>query len=113
MEFNQAVTDDYQSLHMRHKKMFFNAGYELPAIIYWNLRPKTTSFPATIDTPGVAMLSGFSSDLLKLFMERIELTPMSMHHIRLQTILFCSVASLICVAYRYYVICTTTICGGD
>jgi hypothetical protein len=37
MQFNEAIPDDYQSLHQRHKKMFFEAGYELPAIIYWNL----------------------------------------------------------------------------
>ena len=47
-----------------------SAGYaKAPTIVFWNVSARTESFPATADTPGVAMVSGFSQNLLKLFME--------------------------------------------
>ena len=49
------------------------AGYAAaPTIVFWNVRGDTHSFPATADTPGVEMVSGFSQNLLKLFMEGEE-----------------------------------------
>lgn len=79
MQFNAAIAagKDYQTTHATISAMYKRLGYTIPNIVYWNLRPNITSFPATTGMPGVALLSGFSSDLLKLFMQRIEFTPMS------------------------------------
>jgi hypothetical protein len=35
-------------------------GFKVPRIVIWNLSAGTTDFHATADTPGVAMLSGWS-----------------------------------------------------
>ena len=43
--------------------------YPVPRVIFWNLRGDTEDFPAKADTPGVDMISGFSANLLKLFMD--------------------------------------------
>ncbi|KAG0587916.1 hypothetical protein KC19_2G201000 [Ceratodon purpureus] len=50
-------------------KKFSDAGYGLPPdIIFWNLRD-SASTPVVHDQGGVAMVSGFSKNLLKLFLQ--------------------------------------------
>ena len=53
---------------------FRNAGYTAPEFIYWNARPEVRGFPVQADTPGTQMVSGFSTDLLKLFLEGSNMT---------------------------------------
>jgi len=58
------------SEQMRITAAWRKAGYAAaPTIVFWNVRGDTRSFPAAADTPGVEMVSGFSQNLLKLFME--------------------------------------------
>ena len=40
----------------------------MPQIVFWNLRD-SRSTPVTSTQPGVAMMSGFSKNLVKLFLE--------------------------------------------
>lgn len=54
--------------HEKMRAAFAAAGYAMPRIVFWNLRGDTRDFVAAADTPGVDMLSGFSPNLLKLFM---------------------------------------------
>ena len=53
---------------------FEAAGYKLPQVVYWNLRASCIrgqkSTPVTYDQEGVALVSGFSGQLLKLFMDQ-------------------------------------------
>ena len=42
--------------------------YPVPRVIFWNLRSDTKDFPVSSDTVGVDMVSGFSPNLLKLFL---------------------------------------------
>lgn len=58
------------------KRKYEENGLTLPKIVFWNLRDSTTSFPVRQDTPGVALMNGFSSEMLKLFMEDGEITPL-------------------------------------
>lgn len=50
------------------------AGYKLPQVVFWNLRASDTpgqkSTPVQFNEKGVALVSGFSGQLLKLFMEK-------------------------------------------
>jgi hypothetical protein len=46
----------------------------VPRIVFWNLRGDTLDFPATADTPGVDLVSGYSAMGLKMFMEEGDLT---------------------------------------
>ena len=43
--------------------------YELPHMVYWNLRGDTVGFPVQADTPNTQMLSGFSADMIPLVLE--------------------------------------------
>lgn len=51
------------------------SGYKMPRIVFWNLRGDTIDFPSPGDKTGVAMLSGFSPNLLKLIIDGEELSP--------------------------------------
>ncbi len=79
MQFNQAVRSGQQgnleSTVFNHagndvRQKFRDAGYEPPHIVFWNLRAGgAPNFQAEADTPGVSMVSGYSQQLMKDFME--------------------------------------------
>jgi len=50
------------------KKSKYGVAFPVPRVIFWNLRGNTRDYPAEADTPGVDMVSGFSPNLLKLFL---------------------------------------------
>ncbi|XP_025811439.1 uncharacterized protein LOC112889163 [Panicum hallii] len=72
MEFDQASANpwrwetDYEAICRK----FRDAGYGdvVPQIVFWNLRD-SRSTPVTSTQPGVAMVSGFSKNFVKLFLE--------------------------------------------
>jgi len=79
MQFDEARSDQYnrnpdgwETNHQKITKEFKAAGYDVPEIVYWNLAGRVAAKPVTKETPGVAMLSGFSGNLLKVFMENEE-----------------------------------------
>ncbi|KAJ1308502.1 hypothetical protein OPQ81_004206 [Rhizoctonia solani] len=75
MQFDQSVYrrassrgDTWETTHDRVANAFKEAGYEPPEIVYWNLQRCTTK-PVLKDTPGTALITGFSANMMKLFME--------------------------------------------
>ncbi|PUZ59882.1 hypothetical protein GQ55_4G079000 [Panicum hallii var. hallii] len=72
MEFDQASANpwrwetDYEAICRK----FRDAGYGdvVPQIVFWNLRD-SRSTPVTSTQPGVALVSGFSKNFVKLFLE--------------------------------------------
>lgn len=79
MQFDAATqAGRYQTAYDAVKKMYADAGYTVPQIVFWNLRDTHSSFPVRKDTPGVALMSGFSSEMLKLFLNDEEITPYTM-----------------------------------
>ncbi|KAG0287656.1 hypothetical protein BGZ96_008448 [Linnemannia gamsii] len=79
MEFDQAVKGGSTSTEMFTnysvvKRNFEAAGYELPQIVFWNLAGSSRgNKPAKSNQKGVAMVSGFSGMLMKLFLDGSEL----------------------------------------
>ena len=73
MQFDEACCGGSSSLETDYQKIqrkFKKAGYKVPKIIFWNLRESISSgTPVLFDTVGTAMVSGWSGQLLKLFME--------------------------------------------
>lgn len=88
MQFDVAqkgASNKWTSRYARIKDEFYMAGmnaigepYDVPTIIYWNLRGDTNTVPDTFNTEGVVMLSGFSAKMLKhVFDDTINtLTPL-------------------------------------
>ncbi|KAK3132112.1 hypothetical protein QOZ80_6AG0515970 [Eleusine coracana subsp. coracana] len=70
MEFDQASQNPWETDYQAICRKFRDAGYGdvVPQIVFWNLRD-SRSTPVTSTQPGVAMVSGFSKNLVKLFLE--------------------------------------------
>ncbi|RZC55495.1 hypothetical protein C5167_014355 [Papaver somniferum] len=61
---------DYQVIQDKYRK----SGYmKVPEIVFWNLRD-SSSTPVLGQQKGVALVSGFSKNLLKLFLEGSDLS---------------------------------------
>lgn len=72
MEFDESQergTREWTTEHEGVAKAFEEAGYDLPEIVYWNLQGARGAKPVKADWEGVAVMSGFSSNMLKTFME--------------------------------------------
>ncbi|CAM8981106.1 unnamed protein product [Rhodiola kirilowii] len=80
MEFDEATTvsnfdktpsereswkTDYEVIQTKFQKHGYS---KVPEIVFWNLRDSSAT-PVPCDQPGVALLSGFSKNLLTLFLE--------------------------------------------
>ncbi|OEL16184.1 hypothetical protein BAE44_0022796 [Dichanthelium oligosanthes] len=70
MEFDQASANRWETDYETICRKFLEAGYGdvVPQIVFWNLRD-SGSTPVTSTQPGVAMVSGFSKNFVKLFLE--------------------------------------------
>lgn len=55
---------------------FVEHGYKLPKVVFWNLRGygygESASVPVTQTEEGTALVSGFSGQMLKLFMDDVN-----------------------------------------
>jgi len=82
MQFDEACpdTNENPTIYQNAKHKFEKAGYKLPSVVFWNLRGDTkNSFPVTMNEDGVALLSGYSAELLKVLMENPnDITPIGM-----------------------------------
>ncbi|GJM97827.1 hypothetical protein PR202_ga14783 [Eleusine coracana subsp. coracana] len=78
MEFDQASTRPWETDYEAITRKFKEAGYgdAIPEIVFWNLR-NSRSVPVTADQKGVALVSGFSKNMIKLFLEgdKLEFVP--------------------------------------
>lgn len=69
MEFDQASANPWETDYMIIKRSYEEAGYgEPPEIVFWNLRD-SRSTPVLSNQEGVALVSGFSKNLLKVFLD--------------------------------------------
>ncbi|EFX73537.1 hypothetical protein DAPPUDRAFT_325074 [Daphnia pulex] len=74
MEFDQCGGRKYETDYQFIKRKFEQAGYPLPSIVFWNLRGDgKRSKPVTKDEKNVALVSGFSGQMLKTFLESGEI----------------------------------------
>jgi hypothetical protein len=80
MQFNVAESGGYYSGTARSKtgfvhatasirEAFRKAGYEMPHLVFWNLRGSCTAQPCETISEGVSTMSGYSQAMLKAFME--------------------------------------------
>ncbi|CAI9115682.1 OLC1v1016657C1 [Oldenlandia corymbosa var. corymbosa] len=79
MEFDQASLKPWETDYRTIVRKYREKGYGncVPEIVFWNLR-NSKATPASGDEKGVALVSGFSKNLLTLFLEdNGELSPVS------------------------------------
>ena len=69
MEFDQASAHPWETDHQVIQRKFRQNGYpKVPEIVFWNLR-NSVATPVPSDQEGVALVSGFSKNLVTLFLE--------------------------------------------
>ncbi|TVU08369.1 hypothetical protein EJB05_41772, partial [Eragrostis curvula] len=70
MEFDEASSRPWETDHEAITRKFTEAGYgdAVPEIVFWNLRD-SESVPVTAEQKGVALVSGFSKNMVKLFLD--------------------------------------------
>jgi hypothetical protein len=75
MEFNAAVSSGGYSTRFKEtdwnptaqqmiSKMYEDAGYKMPQIVYWNIQSRNGGVPVAFDTQGTALVSGFSPAIM-------------------------------------------------
>lgn len=78
MQFDEATSDDKElnTLYATITNMFRQSNYTPPKFIFWNLNSENgETFPVDVSVNNTAMVSGFSEQLLKIFMEHDEFNP--------------------------------------
>jgi hypothetical protein len=83
MQFDHCVRHDDSAMQMARRK-YEDAGYELPALVFWNLND-SGSKPVKFNDNGVALISGFSPAVLKSVLSA-DLDKFNPENIMLQTI---------------------------
>jgi hypothetical protein len=68
MQFDQGDRAWSETSYEMMNRMFTEKGYELPHIIFWNLRATTSGYQVTADKPNTTMLSGYSTRMMDLFL---------------------------------------------
>ena len=73
MEMDRCSSTDKATYYQHMTKMFNDAGYELPKIIFWNVSARNDTFHATIED-GVQFASGQSTSVFKSIIKNTELS---------------------------------------
>ena len=69
MEFNEASMNPWETDYQAIQRKFRENGYQnVPEVVFWNLRD-SRSTPVLANQSGVALVSGFSKNLLTMFLE--------------------------------------------
>jgi hypothetical protein len=75
MQFNFCARYDDRAIDMIARK-FNDAGYEMPKVVFWNLRDAPGNKPVTVGENGVALVSGFSPAIVKSVLKADKFTPL-------------------------------------
>ena len=84
MQFNGCVRYDDTALQMMRRK-YEEAGYKMPAVVFWNLNATEDRQPVRFNESGVALVSGFSPSTMKAILAA-DLDKFSPEAIMLQTV---------------------------
>lgn len=78
MEFDRGVSSQTGTNFEGWKKFFEEEGYKLPTIIFWNVAGNSQGIPVTKFDNDVAMVSGFSTNILTNLLNLEKYTPIDM-----------------------------------
>ena len=76
MEFDEGVSSKNGTNFNFWKKSFEQEGYQLPIIIFWNVAGSINGIPVTKFDQDVAMISGFSTNVLDHLLSLDKYTPL-------------------------------------
>ena len=59
------------------EKMYTDAGYKTPKIVYWNIQSRNGDVPVAFDKAGTALISGFSPAILTSLLGGKSFSPVA------------------------------------
>ena len=68
MEFDHGVESCDERLFDSIKIKYEENGYDLPRLVFWNVNSRSGTIPVRENSLGVALVSGFSPNILKMVM---------------------------------------------
>lgn len=82
MEFDSAVSGGRNAkTYDNIKSRYFDAGYTMPRMVFWNLNGRKGNVPVTMLENGTALVSGFSPSIMKSLLGQVtspgSITPIS------------------------------------
>lgn len=77
MQFDRAMGNVSDNSYQMIDRMYADAGYKRPSIVYWNLNAKN-GVPATVDAKGTCLVSGYSPSIMGSVLKCENLNPESM-----------------------------------
>ncbi|KAL3687731.1 hypothetical protein R1sor_014040 [Riccia sorocarpa] len=76
MEFDQASANPWETDYQAISRKYAEAKYTPPEVVFWNLRD-SGSTPVLKTQPGCALVSGYSKNILKIFLQKDgEINPL-------------------------------------
>ncbi|KAL2630015.1 hypothetical protein R1flu_014701 [Riccia fluitans] len=76
MEFDEASANSWETDYQAIVRKYTAAGYAPPELVFWNLRD-SGSTPVLKTQPGCALVSGYSKNILKIFLQKDgEINPL-------------------------------------
>lgn len=75
MQFNQCISMPSDNAFSMISRMYKNAGYNVPNVVFWNLASKEGT-PVKMDEHGTALVSGYSPSIMKSLLHG-DMTPMA------------------------------------
>ena len=75
MEFDQACGryNNFDAIRV----MYADAGYNMPAIIFWNVNGRLGNVPVKANTPNTALVSGYSPSIIRSVLGGADLNPLA------------------------------------
>jgi len=75
--WNEDVPEWNPTAQQMIEKMYLDAGYKMPKIVYWNLQSRRGGVPVAFDKTETALISGFSPAIMTSVLGAKEFTPVS------------------------------------
>jgi len=74
---NENVPEWNPTAQQMIEKMYADAGYKAPKIVYWNIQSRNGDVPVAFDKMGTALISGFSPAIMTSLLGADEFTPVA------------------------------------
>jgi len=76
MEFDACVTNPHETALTMMRRMYEEAGYTMPKVVFWNLRARVGNAPAQFRDGGTALVSGFSPAIMRSILAAEDFSPL-------------------------------------
>ncbi len=86
MEFDRCADDASLANFEYAKKLFEDAGYKLPQIVFWNVSSRNRQQPVTKNEQGVLLVSGCTSKLFSMITDG-SISDMTPYEFMLETLM--------------------------